>query len=499
MAKFDMKNYLDLLRPRHALDFVGVDLTAGYVRIVQVREISGRPVVESILHEKFAEGADDEIVQYLKRSWSVLGVKSRKAVCTIPAHMFISKNVDIPSKDREEISKIIDLQAGRYTPYSRDEIVIDYLCMETTGKHYTNVLLAIVNRNLVERYIRIFAMANLDIERIAVSAEGMTLAYGKMLGTEVPAGAVAGVHIGREISDLTVLDNQQMAFVRSLPIGFAEFQKSPEDAKAKFAKQLDQSIAAYQDAGVGQAIGQLVITGRVEQATELSQSLASDSQFIRESKTPVKILNYADFYTLSERARAVVNSDKEDSFFDILAPLHEVRGLTLNLLPREVKIRLRLHAGGRDIMTTGILFMTMLVLFCMSLMVKIYFKSEKLAHLEAFSKKTHEKARILEKASSKTRFMRALLTMRGKGLFAFERLSAYITPDIYLTNFKYEENGNITLSGTADSMSRVFAFVTELENSKYFTNVKTNETKTRREGGKDLADFVIACVLPQGS
>lgn len=56
----------------------------------------------------------------------------------------------------------------------------------------------------------------------------------------------------------------------------------------------------------------------------------------------------------------------------------------------------------------------------------------------------------------------------------------------------------MTVSGTAATMSRVFAFVTQIEESNYFSAVKTKETKTRKEGKQEVADFSVECVLAQG-
>jgi len=69
--------------------------------------------------------------------------------------------------------------------------------------------------------------------------------------------------------------------------------------------------------------------------------------------------------------------------------------------------------------------------------------------------------------------------------------------DIYLSNLTYDNEGIVLLSGTAESMSRVFAFVTKLEASRYFSSVKTNETKSRRVGQSEVADFQIEARLAE--
>ena len=77
-------------------------------------------------------------------------------------------------------------------------------------------------------------------------------------------------------------------------------------------------------------------------------------------------------------------------------------------------------------------------------------------------------------------------------------INGFIGDDLYLSQVNYGKDGNVSIAGTAASMSRVFAFVTQLMQSNYFSKVETKETKSRKEGKDDVADFVIECVLAKG-
>ena len=81
--------------------------------------------------------------------------------------------------------------------------------------------------------------------------------------------------------------------------------------------------------------------------------------------------------------------------------------------------------------------------------------------------------------------------MRSRGLFVFEKFGSMIGEDIYLSGFSYDSDSSMTVKGTAGSMSRVFAFVNELEESVFFKDVEAQETKTRKEQGKEVADFIV--------
>jgi Tfp pilus assembly protein PilN len=60
---------------------------------------------------------------------------------------------------------------------------------------------------------------------------------------------------------------------------------------------------------------------------------------------------------------------------------------------------------------------------------------------------------------------------------------------------RYEEGSKFVIKGTSTSMASVFGFVTNLEKSKKFANVKTKYVTNRNERGVDVADFEIECLI----
>lgn len=454
---------------------------------------------EIIFHQfqekKFAENAnaDTEISQYLTGTFSELKIAHKNVIAVIPSSFFISKNVDMPSNDLEEISKIIDLQAGRYTPYSRDEIVIDYICMDNAGQHYTNVLLFIVNRKLVDRYFSVLHKAGLTIDRIAIASEGMGLSYDQVFSeAKSEKNAIGGVYIGEDAADLTIVDKHQMVFVRSIPIGSEHFQKNREKARDEFASEMKKSLAAYLDQGVGRPVKELVVTGVIK-GLEFLEPTARDIH----PDLSLKFVKDTAFFTLEKSKTERGEIGPEGSFFEVMACLNAAALLKIDLSPREIKLKRHTLEGGKEIITLGVLIMLVMVLICFFLASKVYMKREIISKYETIEGASADKARLLERASTKARVVKTLLKNRGKGLYVFDRLTSLIGEDIYLSSFSYDREGNLAIAGTANSMSRVYAFVTDLEESNYFSAVKTKSTKSRKVGTSDVADFELECTIAE--
>lgn len=478
-------------------DLVIADLSGGHVKLALARQAGGQAVFDDFRSKDFGEGADLEISQYLVQVWREWRLKDRQVICLIPSKLFISKNVDMPSNDPEEISKIIDLQAGRYTPYSRDEIVIDYLCMTTPGQHYTNVLLIIVNRKLIDRYVQIFDRAGIFVARFGIASESAAHFYQRLLPSDQVNGSIAGIHIDQDASDLTVIDKREMVFVRSIPVGASHFRSDPDNAQQTFAAELNKSISSFQDHGVGQPVKALVMTGLTQGLENLEKVIRESLPVMQVPGFPIKVVTYHNQFQAAPSVKDKIGPASEDSFFELMSAAGAEADLRIDLTPKEIKLKRKFRESGREIVTLGILIMTCLVMICVFLAGKIYIKRNLIERLDVMAESVSSQARVLERSSTKTRVLRNLIEYRGKGLYVFDKVTSLIGQDTYLSSFSYDQDGNIQLLGSAETMSAVFALVTKFENSGYFSSVTTNETKTRKEGGKEVADFDLKCQLIQ--
>lgn len=482
-----------------ARERIVLDLSEGSLRFMLMREVKGQWQVVHVFVKK-NPGDTDELCAEQVRLWA-LETKSFHAnvMCVLPSRFLISRNIDMPSNDREEIAKIINLQVGRFTPYSREEIVIDYLCREMEGQHYTNVLLIIVNRSVIERFYRITEKAGLAIDKVSMASEGFAKKYleGMPPGTQY---GTAGIYIGETSTDLTIIEGKEMIFVRNLSLGAQTLMTGGDPTLTDFMTEIQKSIAAYQDEGVGRPVKKVLLSGPRELQEILKTKIIPKMQDKKYNfEEGIEIFDPKGAAVLSPEAAAEIESaGGEQPFLDLLLPAVFSSQLKVDLIPREIKLKRKVSEGAKDIVTLGIMIMSISLVLSLLLAVKIYFKNVQINQLDHLNQSSFDDARMLERVSTKTRVVRQLLELRGRGLNVFDKVTKLIGDDIYLAEFSYNNEGKLLLKGTAESMSRVFAFVTQLEESNYFSSVKTTETKTRREGKKEVADFTLECMLAEG-
>ena len=139
---------------------LGNSLTIASATSLSKKEISG------IFSKNINSLNDDEISKIIKQGFTELKIKNPKIICVITSQLAITKNIEIPSTDPQEIKEIINLQAGRHTPYAREEIIIDHINIGTYKNSYTKILLVIVARAAVKRHYEILAKIGLKPEKV---------------------------------------------------------------------------------------------------------------------------------------------------------------------------------------------------------------------------------------------------------------------------------------------------------------------------------------------
>jgi len=476
---------------------LAVSLGAEYLKIGHGRNVQGKFCVENLVVEKIENKTDAEIAQILFTYCQTRKIKPALVLYLLPSKQFIFKNVDIPSTEKEEVSKIIDLQAGRFTPYMREEIVIDFVCLEMLTQHFTSVLLFIVNRQIANRYATIFDMAHIEVDKVVVASECMATTYVDATKGELLSGTLGGLHVGEDYSELTVIDVRQVIFVRSIPVGALAFKNNPVQAKMDFITELNESISAYHDQGIGKPIQALWATGLVEDIRNLGEDFKL-SAASHASSISFSIFDYRKFFPMSESAVKILSENKQLSFFELFSILAYPEQAKINLLLPEMKLEKRVRMGAREAMSMGILIMGIFLLLSLIMGSRIFFKKMVNQKLSEVNFTYGEDAKKLEVISTKNRIVKKLLDNRGKELQVLNIINGFIGDDLYLSQLDYDNEGRVTVTGTAASMSRVFAFVTQLKESNRFSKVETKETKSRKEGKQDVADFTIECVLAQG-
>ena len=108
-------------------DVVCISLSGDNLKLAYAKISPTRKEIVDLVSYEIQGLSDEEITKSLNSSFRSLKLVSPEVIIVVPAHATIAKNIEIPSLNVLEIKEIIELQAGRHTPYAREEIIIDYI------------------------------------------------------------------------------------------------------------------------------------------------------------------------------------------------------------------------------------------------------------------------------------------------------------------------------------------------------------------------------------
>ncbi len=423
-------------------------------------------------------------VAKLQASLAELKLKNPQLVGVVPSHWVVTRNIEIPSRDSDEIREIVSLQATRHTPYARNEIIIDFLNLGVFKSVYTKVLLIIVPRTAILRFYELGLKLNMRIEKILFAPEAIARNASKRLSLINEKLPVCLIRIDTATTDFLVMFRGALLFVRSIPIGAQHFAVAKEGYLIRFAEELKRSLETYQGENIDQNPSAFFLAGAAGGLEDL------DEMVLDALKLSVKRLS--DLEGIPIRAGLKDQYSAQNwSFLHVMAPALSFGELEADLAPEENKLSRSVEERSKEIIKTGILSMGLLGLLCVYLISTLYFQKERIAQLSHRYDPIKKEAKELEEAYAHVQAVKNHLQNRGKSIEVLAELHSMMPPETYLSAIQYSGDGKLSIQGTSFSKSPIFLLVDEMERSVLFRNVQTKHITGRVEEGKELADFEI--------
>lgn len=487
--RFNLKERLRAISGTTAREIVGVDFSGSNLKLALLRSYLNKTEVSALITHAIGGLSDADLPRVIRDSFLKLGAKGNAVIDVIPSSLTITKNIEVPSVDPQEIRDIINLQSGRHTPYSREEIIVDYIDIGTYKQSYTKILLVIVARQAIKRHNDILEKAGLKLERVLFSPEGLGSHAARILGIGSDDMPMNVVHIDDSSSCFTIIFRNKLIFVRSIPIGARNLSEEGPASLQRFVQELRRSLESYQNENIEKSPGTVVLTGALLGVKELEASLKEALHI------PVKAVPYFERLPLSEKVLETLMSWKYLSFAGVIAALLPPAQLKVDLVPEEVRLRRLIEERGRELIKTGMFVLAIFVLVFLILISKIFFHSAYLKRLEAkFAPQTKESQELQRKFDT-IGAIKSYLARRGYSLEVLTELYNLSTLDLEVTDIRFDQQqARFLIRGTAETMSSVFLFIEKLEKSRYLKDVKTKYTTKRKDGNRDVTDFEISAV-----
>lgn len=245
---------------------IGVDIGTSSVKLLQLSKAGSGCRVEHVVVEALPEGAFaehsinnvDEVGKAIRSAVKRCGTKAKHCAMAVSGSAVITKIIHLPGDLAEdEIEGQIEIEAGQYIPYPRDEVSLDFEVLGPSARNadVTEVLLAASKTENVETRQAVAEIAGLSARVVDVEAFAMANAFELVRKADAMSDSdvIAVLDIGDIRASLNVLRGGRSIYYRDHPFGGRELIEETmrryglDAEQAQFWKRGEEPPAGFDD------------------------------------------------------------------------------------------------------------------------------------------------------------------------------------------------------------------------------------------------------------
>ncbi len=453
---------------------------------LKVAEVSGNRKARVAL-TKLA-GINGPLENAVRDSARRLGAAGGKAIISLPRHLVTVRFLELPATEPEEVAGMISLQIGKQTPYSRDEILYAWYGTPSASSGYSRVMLVIAMRNVVQERIDILERAGLRVESVALGTEGLAEWFRSLERQQSREGeAEILLDVDSGYSELLVFRQGEIVFTRNIMLGANHLNEAPQKWQERMVREVGHALKLYSTEDRETLVAHVFVGGAEKYRREIAEIIDARLEI---DATAVVDGDEAELIV----ADAMEREDAEQSCSrSVLLGLGRKGGTSLDLLPPEHRLRHRMVENRKSLTVMGALTISSVAVLLLLLATRFYSLSFYREELQGRISDIKNISASVDRMRRGISMVESRLDMRGRSLPLLAEIHRLLPEEIYVTRLQLEERGNVVIRGKAKAMSHVFTFVTTLEKSALFENVKATRTTKRRQNQGEYADFEISC------
>ncbi len=465
-----------------------LEFTNDRIKLLQALK-KGRRIVLSNLSKITVGGLSDEAISgAILDLMNDAGIKTVNSIVScIPRHLVTVRNLRIPSLDDAELKNMVKLQAGKQLPYSLDELIWDFKVIEKRPDGYSDILLAMVHRNGIDRFVKILTDCKLTAETIILSSEallGWYLAvYGPGHEDASSSNVSAVIDIDTSYIDVAIIYGGTLEFSRSFPF---------EDDLQELSEEIRKTFSSYEAENRGRKVSSIILTGIEQRAARLKPFIETVCKTGKiDVVHPLRVLS-EDY---RETAAGYLDLAKDTSFSSLLGIAYNSKDITMSFLPPEEKTRAAKSKKTRMLIKT-ILLISAVILAFLGIFAKT--ATDTKSQLNSINSKIGEaepQVKRLKEISENIEIIKQHLDMKGSSIDIIREVYKIAPPEVSISVLDFELEKALTLRGISTDLSSVFKFASDLEKSPYFKDCQIKYAQKRIVKTQELVDFELNCRL----
>jgi len=447
--------------------YSSIEIVDNFFKSASVRLEAGSVSLSGVIEKELSDQKEETITKAIEQLCS--NRQTLPFLLLLPRKLSTVRYIEVPSIDKKEIDNIVGFQAIRQVPFSLEEIIVDYQILEISPQGYTKIMLVIVHRDVIQKYLRILHGAQIYPEKILLNTQAISQAGEFFWGEKKEKSEAVGIlDIDYRVINFVVNEKGIFKYSRSV-----SWDGNNCDT---IVSEVERSIGDCNSENIKLKLARLLLFG-----ANAEKIIIVKKQLEEKIKIPI--------------AEIKVEKSLQGEKSSLLGLLGATKSQkeTMNFLPRPIINKRSQRRKIKKYMTCALLISLILASVCGSFLGKIMVRKKYLKALNQKLEAIEPKAVRIEAMQKKVRIIEKELNITASPLDILKDVYAIFPSDVSLTTLAYDKGNTLVLKGLAKEMSDVFDLIPKLEKSVYLENVISKYATKRKIEREELIDFQLQC------
>ncbi len=248
---------------------LGIDIGTTNIKIAQISTKGDEHILDTYGLVTVTFQIDENKEEVIAKTASVLrtlmqkaGTTTNKVVASLPNSAVFTSTIEMPQMEEKELQSAVEFEAKKYIPLPLNEMRLSWSVLEKTVDGKTRVLLTAVPISVLNNYLKIFELAQL--QPMALEIEALALVRALIDNNK---GNILIVDIGAKSTHLNITENGNLVLTRNIPVGGDTITQKIADSlriSMSRAEQFKKDFGLKQASLIPEAIKPILMTVKNE-------------------------------------------------------------------------------------------------------------------------------------------------------------------------------------------------------------------------------------------
>lgn len=461
-----------------------IEITETHIKLLEASGLGAGRASSRIRVKKIQDPSDQEVSKLLS---SMVTSKTKKtpALLILSRKQVMVRYLSLPSHDDDEIKRMISFNLLGQVPYSKDDIIFDYLILFKEPSGYSTILSVVVHRDIINRYYKILSQCNVKLDQIQISSTAIVRWFS--LSGRVQQQEAAVLNIDTVSSEICFCKAGKFLFSRHISFGARDIGGDRED---DFIREIANTIEACHRERVIFDLGNIFLLFPENYIGSFLEKIQQRTGLYAEIIDPYEALPKAKAAQKTEKAK--------DDYYSFIVPLGasiKLKDKDINLLPMDVQKK-------RSTQERKVIWVKFFVLLALNLavigalfFVRVQKQKDYLENLQTRAQEIRPRIQALENKKGRISAIERHLDVQPLMVDIIHELYKVTPDDVSFRLVHVSGGNNVVFQGIAQSLSSVNTFQSQLVHSSMFKDVNLQYATQRRVFQGEITDFRIVAQI----